>query len=332
MIHPRSTPSVLQRTRENIFRKWSLVAGNPNTAAARLVEQDFFPVHCRPSFQMSRQSQVFTMGSCFARNIEYIFDRLGVPVLTARFSVPSSCYLNANREADSGAPHRGLLNKFNPHSMLMELQRALTDYPLQDEGLIEVSPGVWFDPQSTNTKPGDYAAVADLRHQVREVTSRVRQADVVFLTLGMTETWYDSVSGLSLNNAPPTAYFKAMPGRFQFKNATSGEVVESLRSMFTLLQLHGKPGVRIVITVSPVPLGLTFTGYDVVEANAYSKATLLSAARQVAAEFENVDYFPSYEMVVHTPVEKAYKEDRLHVRSELVEFVINRFCDAYLKD
>ena len=332
MFEKSKATDTLARARSNRFRGWFSPRQSPDTAAARFHTKSYFPVHFTPGFKIQQDSNVFALGSCFARGVEIFFMNRKIPVLTSDFFVPLSCYNLVQPEQEKTMPngHWGILNKYNPHSVLMELQRALTDYPVPDEGLIELTPGEWFDPQATNGKPGSFEAVLSLRKQILEVTGRIRRADVVFITLGMTETWYDSKTQLSLNTPPSPIYLKALGNRFYFKNASYQEVLDCLRSILTLLKTHGKPELKIALTVSPVPFGATFTGMDVVQANSYSKATLLSATRQVVTEFEGIDYFPSYEMVVNTPMELAFKEDCAHVQTGMVDFVMNRFCEGYL--
>ena len=46
----------------------------------------------------------------------------------------------------------------------------------------------------------------------------------------------------------------------------------------------------------------TFTDHDVITANMYSKSVLRTVAGGVAAANRNVDYFPSYESVMLTPL------------------------------
>lgn len=86
---------------------------------------------------------------------------------------------------------------------------------------------------------------------------------------------------------------------------------------------------KFVITVSPVPLGTTFTGMDVISANSHSKATLRSAAGEFCAAHASVDYYPSYEMVTSTNPAIAWQEDRIHVTVPLVDAVIARFVASY---
>ena len=77
-----------------------------------------------PTFKLSPGEKVFTIGSCFARNIEAQLAKLG-------YKIPSSSYVP---EEFAGKPPDGFLNKFSPQSMLNEVEWAL-------------DPSTPFDPQ-----------------------------------------------------------------------------------------------------------------------------------------------------------------------------------------
>jgi hypothetical protein len=51
--------------------------------------------------------------------------------------------------------------------------------------------------------------------------------------------------------------------------------------------------------VSPVPLAATATDAHVLPATIYSKSVLRAVAGELANEFRNVDYFPSYEIITN---------------------------------
>jgi hypothetical protein len=58
---------------------------------ANRVEPECWPV-ITPRFKISRNSRVFTIGSCFARNIEYHLAQLGLDVPVHRFFEEESAY------------------------------------------------------------------------------------------------------------------------------------------------------------------------------------------------------------------------------------------------
>ena len=89
-------------------------------------------------------------------------------------------------------------------------------------------------------------------------------------------------------------------------------------------------GIKVVITVSPVPLLATFTNEDCVVANELSKSTLRAVAGYFTNKYEYVDYFPAYEMVRHLGI-SAYRDDNIHVRYELIKIITEFMINSYTK-
>jgi hypothetical protein len=83
---------------------------------------------------------------------------------------------------------------------------------------------------------------------------------------------------------------------------------------------------RFLLTVSPVPLTATASGEHVLSATTYSKSVLRAVAGQLFSERENVDYFPSYEIITGSLSGAKYFEPNLRsVRAEGVEAAMNTF-------
>lgn len=64
-------------------------------------------------------------------------------------------------------------------------------------------------------------------------------------------------------------------------------------------------------------------------ANTTSKTTLRVAAHRFASDTDGVDYFPSYEAVLHSDPALAWQEDRLHVSDFMVGRIIREFLVRY---
>ena len=105
-------------------------------------------------------------------------------------------------------------------------------------------------------------------------------ADVVILTLGYVETWFDRALGLYLNVAPPAPLIRDQPGRFEFVVLSYNDVLAGLEAFHDLLLRHRTRPLRMLVTVSPVPLLSTFRGVDVLVANAYSKSVQRAALEE----------------------------------------------------
>lgn len=360
--------AVLKTAMANPYNRFSYAADDTKTAGWRLKQAVAVNVHATPKFRLSRADTVFTMGSCFARNVENSLIRLGVKLSLANFHFPIK-YLHRDHghidrnladlgidmertdiaeplkdfrpdqakvdrwldSADQGNLIRAVLNKYSPFSMLNEFQRLLLPQSFRDpfKGMVQVDEHRWFDPHIKNTRMLSRDDALAARACVEAATATVADATAVFLTLGFTETWVDSDTGYILNVAPPPRLVKKWPNRFRFLNATHSDALYALDEIRRLLTTRVRADMKFIVTVSPVPLGTTFTDMDVISANAYSKATLRSAAGEFAAEYPNVDYFPSYEMVMSTSPEIAWQDDRVHVAPAVVDAVIGRFVETY---
>ena len=330
--------AALKAAAANPNSRFAYAANDPDSAGWRLAQNAPVLVASAPKFQLSTADTIFTMGSCFARNVEESLIRLGIRVSLADFDFPleffhpnySRLFSWANTSLH-GNLVRSVLNKYSPLSMLNEFQRLLTPETFADpaKGLIQVDEYRWFDPHIKNTRMMGWEDCVASHQRVNAATSTVRNATALFLTLGFTETWLDAETGYVLNVAPPPALLKRWPERFRFYNATHADILDSLKGIYELVTTHIRPDMKFIVTVSPVPLGTTFTPMDVIAANAYSKATLRSAAGEFCAAHANVDYYPSYEMVTSTSPAIAWQEDRIHVTVPLVDTVIGRFVDSY---
>jgi GSCFA family len=302
---------------ERRSRQW------PNTAAGRL-EGAFVLPEVRPSFRLAPEDRIFTIGSCFARNIENHLMAQGFGVVSQYIDIPGFQFR---------PPHSSvILNKFTTHSMLNELRWALDPAcPFPEQALIEESDGQWVDLQvvgEVGAAPRE--TIAARRPYVTEVFERIRDCGVVVMTLGLVEAWFDRQLGLYLNRAPSYWTVKRQSGRFALHLLDYRANREALDEIHGLLRRYGRPDLRMVVTVSPVPLSETFTGGDVLVANTYSKSTLRAAAEDFARSHSDVDYFPSYESVVLSDRRVAYQEDLHHVTNVLVDLNVRSFLDHYV--
>ena len=326
MIFPAKL--VMARTVSNKFRSWAPSQKHSDSAFERICADGYCSINHEPRFKINKNDSIFTIGSCFARNVENKLARSGFNFVTSDFSLSSEYYLGEGEAASS----RGVLNKYNPHSMKTEILRALGHIvDIADNGFIEISDEIWHDPQASRLKPSSFNIMKDIRDQLNEVSARVKSASVVFITLGLTETWYDTVTGMSLNQPPNPMHLRRLGERIFFKNTTCSETIENIEEMIAAIVKAREGNVKFIITVSPVPMGQTFTGKDVIIANTYSKSTLRSAVLSIVDKYDYVDYFPSYEMVVNSPRHLAWKEDGAHVRSEMVSHIMDRFGEIYFQ-
>jgi hypothetical protein len=91
--------------------------------------------------------------------------------------------------------------------------------------------------------------------------------------------------------------------------------------------------VRFLLTVSPVPLTATASGQHVMVATMQSKSVLRAAASEMVARRDDVDYFPSYELIAGFQSEGRHFDENLRtVRRTGVEHVMRHFARGLGQD
>ncbi|TMM49385.1 GSCFA domain-containing protein [Sulfitobacter sabulilitoris] len=319
----------------NKFKRWVPVVeaekGDVNTAMERFRSSTYMPINVDPKFSISRDSSVFTIGSCFARNVENSLTDSGVDVITTKFNFDAAL-LQSSLGAMKNVPNpRSLLNKYSTQAIHSELERVLGKTNPKDRGFLEVEEGKWVDPQlAAILQPLPFETLSDLRDTVEDLVGKVLDADIIFITLGLTETWFDTISGLFLNSSPPPRLMKSAGERFEFINSTYDQSFSAIDKSIEMIRSKSNKDVKFILTVSPVPMSTTWSSQDVVVANTYSKSLLRVVAQKLADTHDYIDYFPSFEMVTNSPRGLAWQDDELHVRPDMVKFVVSHFIAKYV--
>ena len=313
----KSSSDVLARARENTHGRWN---DGPNSAATRIAKRVVVP-QGRQSFVTKPGDTFFAIGSCFARNVEERLEMAGATVTSRRIDVRDL--------GDGTARAAGVFNKYTPVSILQELKWAAGREPFPQDAFLRTGNG-WYDPfLSSKAGYGTPEELMARREEIAGYFAQVFQADIVILTLGLIESWFDRETGLALNEAPNPRLLKEEKRRFYFKCLSFEHCEAALDEIRLVLKAHGKPGQKVILTVSPVPLGRTFTNDDVIVANTMSKSTLRVAAQRLVARARGVDYFPSYEAVLHSDPSLCWQRDRRHVSDVIVGHIVQTFLTRY---
>jgi len=163
---------------------------------------------------------------------------------------------------------------------------------------------------------------------IRDETFRIINGTEVFIiTLGLSEIWYDKVSGEAFWRAIPQAMFD--PEKHGFRVSTVAENLENLQIIHRLIR-QARPAAPIVVTLSPIPLMATFRPVSCLTANSVSKAILRVAIDEFvrSANDERLFYFPSYEIVGEI-YGNARDDDNRHVTLDVVKSVMRTFERYY---
>jgi hypothetical protein len=293
-------------------------AAHPLTANARLAA-GLALARVTPKFELRSSDVFFCIGSCFARNIEEHLMYRGIRVDSRLIAF-----------GDATTRPNAFVNKFTPGSILNELRWSLGGETYPRDSIVE-DDGAWRDLQLApwaSALPFD--EVLERRQTVQQYFARIRKADVVVVTLGLVETWFDSQASVTLNAAPSYWMSRRFPGRFRLVVTDYAANLAAVNAIIDLITSRAAAGARIILTVSPVPMSQTFTADDVLVANTYSKSTLRAVASDAARGHAHVQYYPAYDTITTSNRSLAFNPiDNAHVTDAAVAAVTSHFLETY---
>lgn len=284
------------------------------------------PAH-RPNFSLKSNDTIFTMGSCFARNIEKHLAKLGC-------RVPANDYALPEVERASPTPNDAL-TLFTPptFAQIMEWVDAIQSrdgkVTAQDcePWLFHYPDGTAWDLGLAAVRPIGLARIVERRQEIFDLYQNAFTAECVMLTPGLVEAWFDHRHGRYTIYAPITNRTVIDEQRFSFRVLGYDECYQSLLRCIDIIRKHN-PRVKMLITVSPVPLRYTFTDKDILVANSYSKAVLRAVCERIVVEREAIDYFPSFEAVNYS-TRRVWQKDRRHVSDAMIENIVQTVISQY---
>ncbi len=247
---------------------------------------------------IDRDTRVIAIGSCFAA---YFADWLLEHDFNRKYP----------RESDDSL----IRNPFESADSIAQLLRwAFGEYDA--EGVL------WILPDRTQVLPSE-----DRRLAVRD---RLVEADVLIISLGFSEVWFDRETNESIWRIPPRE--AQATGRYGFRMSTAAETLETLETIERLRSAH-LPNTKIIYTVSPQRAVVTTRLISPVVANTASKALIRAAVDDFLrqnTELLNSTYFyyPSYEIVTELSA-VPFEEDNLHVTRQTVEYILDLFARHY---
>lgn len=158
----------------------------------------------------------------------------------------------------------------------------------------------------------------------------LEQTQVLIITLGLSEIWYDRITGEPMWRAVPVDVYDS--SRHDFKVLSVAETIAALEEIDTIRREY-LPNTKIVYTVSPVRLRATFRPISALTANSASKAILRAALDEFLRAHRNelnqtYFYFPAYEIVTEL-LEDPYFPDLMHLYDYVPQQVMAVFAKHY---
>ena len=253
---------------------------------------------------LSSSSHILTIGSCFAVELANAIRRLN---LRGKIHPAGTFY--------------------STKTISQELRRSFNKWPeYYTEPIWRVKEGFahpFKDPKTFFSSLEELRAWSD---SVDEEADRLlRAADIIVLTFGLTEVWQNSSTG---------AYFRQFPcdqdmqADFAFKQLTVQEMLDDLDVIYRLISRY--TNASIILTVSPVPLGATFTNQHVCIANIESKSRIRAAVSEFVSTHHDVHYFHSYELVSTAErLSDFMREDGRHLHRHAADYIIHEFLRKF---
>ncbi|MEX0310965.1 MAG: GSCFA domain-containing protein [Tateyamaria sp.] len=279
-----------------------------------------------PKFAVQPEHRIVTAGSCFAQHIGRALRKRGYAWTDFEPPLPKMTPEEGHAFGYGVFSFR-TGNIYTPAMLLQWLELAYGDRT--DPGEVWEKDGRFFDPLRPVIEPGGFASLQEVQ-DARENTyaalrKAVETADIFVFTLGLTERWRNSDTGLEYAMCPGTAAGTFDPDTHVFVNANTRQSFAALQQAIRVMRSLNKQ-LRILLTVSPVPLTATASGQHVMIATQYSKSVLRAVAGMAAEKYPFVDYFPSYEIITN-PVFRGmfFAPNMRSVVPEGVETVMSHF-------
>lgn len=303
------------------FESWQVWPGSYDNPSP----DGTYPLPANTGVRITSETRIASMGSCFAREIKTVLLREGYSYITEETGHPASKHASAAWE-----------RVYNTFSMRQIFEYTFGEWQPRVRWWKAPQSGVIQDPFRRIILYEDREhAEADFEHHRRCSRRALERAQVLILTLGLTEIWED-VEDSAVICLPSGPYVNegGDMSRYRFRVSRYEENLDNLMRIREIMRAHN-PSCAIIVTVSPVHLWATFrTDADVISASCNSKSTLRAAADELVARYDNVHYFPAYEIAtVYRPLigGSIFAEGRenFHVNQETIELIMRMFFSQY---
>lgn len=290
-----------------------------------------------PKFKISQNDIFATYGSCFAQHFSNALRARGIrwsdcepapdfPSILQSSSISDELRVGYNYGIYSSRTQ----NIYTPTMLLQWLKMSMSKDYMQYE--VWEEKGRFYDSLRPTLEPNGFGSQSEL-FKAREVTSAsflksIKNSTVFVFTLGLTERWVNRESKMEYAQCPGVAagHFdetEHLPQNLYFPQLRSAmqESVELIREL--------NPKIKVLLTVSPVPLVATFQKKHVLVATMEAKSALRAVASHCSERMRYVDYFPSYEIISSFPYKASfYEADLRSVNPVGVNHVMKVFFES----
>lgn len=245
---------------------------------------------------LDKNSKIFTMGSCFARNIASALQYSG--------------YLAQNLEITE------------------QLNTSYANIAFID----------WLEgKQGANHERIEQLIKSSNPNANREnILNAIKNADIFILTLGVALAFFDRLTGEFILPPPTSISQTSMLNKYIYRETTIEENLENITRVIRFIK-NLSPKIKIILTVSPVPLLVSLGHKSCVQADCVSKSTMRLVANEIvknSTDEDNIIYWPSFESIrwAGSNASNFFGADdnlSVHVSESKINKIIQAFIDTF---
>lgn len=242
-------------------------------------------------------SPVLFLGSCFTENIGNKMIDLKFPVLINPFGV-----------------------LYNPVSVRQSIEILLDKRNFKESDLSFYN-NQWYsfyhDTEFSNTDKNE--CLNNINHKLNEAREHLEKVKYIIITFGTAWVYeyIESAKVVSNCHKIPAKKFR------RFKLGVEDIFVNWAKLINRIEDFN--PDLKIIFTVSPVR-----HWKDGAVQNQLSKSTLILAINQLMKIFDQVEYFPSYEIMMDDLRDyRFYADDMLHPSKVAIDYIWENFSETY---
>lgn len=272
------------------YTRWSKAVAAPSY-------QDVDPVVNFP-WKIEKTERVATAGSCFAQHIARHLANSGFNYYVVEDGHPLGTD-DDKRAFNYGTFSGRYGNVYTSRQLVQLFQRAFGTFNPVEPAWTN-GEGRVVDPFRPNIQPHGFfnetEMLLDRAQHLLAVKEMFETTDVFVFTLGLTETWRSKTDGAVFPVCPGVAGGTFDWDQYEFLNLSVFDVIQDMKTFLSLLT-EVNPSVRVILTVSPVPLMATAEDEHVLVATTHSKSILRVVCGELVKHSDQIAYFPSYEII-----------------------------------
>jgi hypothetical protein len=247
----------------------------------------------KSSFRLNHSDSILCLGSCFAESVGKQLQKSGFDCLNNPFGV-----------------------LYNPSSVIRALRAMQENKSYSKEDIFEYK-GLYgsFDFHSSFSGREAEKVLEGIQTACLTSSSAFRSSTCLILSFGTAWVYELASNGLVVSNC-----HKLPASFFDRRRLSVGEMLEQTVGFFEEL-FRTRPKLKVLLTVSPIR-----HFKDGAHENTLSKAGLHLLVDELCSRFEQMVYFPAYELLMDDLRDyRFYEQDMLHPSAMAFQYIWERF-------